>query len=189
MADRLTRIYTRSGDRGLTGLADGRRVAKDTARIELLGELDELNSRLGLLLSALDDPELAACLSEIQQILFDLGGDLSLPGRNSLTAAQTRWLEGWIDHYNRQLPPLREFILPGGSTPAARAHLVRTATRTAERRAVRLHHEEQLASEALEFLNRLSDYFFVVCRKISRETGGEPQWQPMRPAPRAAPDD
>ena len=183
MADRLNRIYTRSGDQGLTGLADGQRVRKDTPRIELLGTLDELNARIGLLVSDLEEGELSACLIEIQQILFDLGGDLSIPGRNSLRAEQSIWLENWIDHYNRSLPPLREFVLPGGSPQAARAHLVRTACRTAERRAVHLLQEESMAPEALQFLNRLSDYLFVVCRLISRRTGREPQWQSSRPPP------
>lgn len=188
MGHRLSRIFTRTGDQGETGLADGQRISKDSSRIELLGELDELNARIGLLLTENLEPRLGACLEEIQQILFDLGGDLSIPGRVSIHPSHTLWLETWIEHYNRHLPPLREFVLPGGSRAAALAHLARTGSRRAERQAVRLDREEPLEAEILKFLNRLSDFLFIACRIIARSQGSEPQWQPHRPSPELPPD-
>ncbi|MEN9680329.1 MAG: hypothetical protein RLZZ627_222 [Pseudomonadota bacterium] len=184
MGHRLTRIYTRTGDAGMTGLADGSRVRKDSARIELLGEIDELNTRIGLVLSAVGDAPFTVCLKEIQQLLFDLGGDLSIPGRSSIRPEHSEWLEGWMDYFNDQMPPLREFVLPGGTSAAAFAHLARTGCRNAERRAVQLSHEETMEPEALKFLNRLSDFLFVICRILGREGGVEHLWEPNRtPAP------
>lgn len=183
MGYRLSRIYTRTGDTGETGLADGQRVSKDSCRIELLGELDELNARIGLLLTEDLEPDLRGCLDEIQQLIFDLGGDFSIPGRVSIQDLHLSWLESWIDHYNQRLPPLREFVLPGGSRTAAIAHLARTASRSVERKAVRLHQKEILPPETLGFLNRLSDFLFIACRLIARRQGPEPQWRPHREPP------
>lgn len=180
MGHRLTRIYTRTGDTGTTSLADGSRVAKDSARIELLGELDELNARIGLVLAACGDDEYTECLKEIQQLLFDLGGDLSIPGRSSIRSQHSEWLEGWMDYFNDQMPPLREFVLPGGTPAAAFAHLARTGCRNAERRAVALSRHEDIEPEMLKFLNRLSDFLFVICRVLGRKGGIEHLWEPNR---------
>ena len=188
MGYRLSRIFTRTGDSGETGLADGQRVSKDSCRIELLGELDELNARIGLLLMEDIEAPLRGCLEEIQQLIFDLGGDLSIPGRSSLHSNHTAWLESWIEHLNQALPPLQEFVLPGGSRAASLAHLARTGSRCAERRAVRLDREESLNPEILKFLNRLSDFLFIVCRRIARHQGQEPQWRPHREPPALPPD-
>lgn len=187
MGHRLTRIYTRTGDSGMTGLADGSRLAKDSARIELLGELDELNTRIGLVLGASADDEYTDCLKEIQQLLFDLGGDLSIPGRSSIGPEHIEWLEGWMDYLNDQMPPLREFVLPGGTPAAAFAHLARTGCRNAERRAVKLGREETLGPEILTFLNRLSDFLFVICRVLGRKGGIEHLWEPNRKPPTPPP--
>ena len=184
MGNRLTRIYTRTGDQGTTGLADGTRLPKDDLKIQLLGDLDELNSHLGLLLTYAIPTELAACLSEIQQLLFDLGGDLSIPGRVSVSTQHIEWLEQWLDHYNETLPPLREFILPGGTTAAAQGHVVRSVCRRAERTAVALSCREDPGPNTLAFINRLSDFLFVVCRILARINGDdEVCWQMSRTPP------
>ena len=184
MAHRLTRIYTRTGDQGTTGLADGSRVRKDAPRIQLLGELDELNSHIGVILTHSVPEELAACLSEIQHLLFDLGGDLSIPGRESITLDHVVWLETWLDHFNSVLPPLREFILPGGSPAAAQGHLARTVCRRAERTAVASIQHEDISPTSLAFLNRLSDFLFVACRVMARQDHGqEIFWLHHRPTP------
>jgi cob(I)alamin adenosyltransferase len=182
MGHRLSRIYTRTGDSGTTGLGDGRRVDKDAPRIHAYGELDELNSHIGLVLAYGTPAEVSLCLSEIQQLLFDLGGDLCIPGRDSLTQAHIDWLESWLDHFNDALPPLKEFILPGGNRPAACCHVARTVCRRAERVAVALAKIEPVAPLALTFLNRLSDLLFVIARVLARENEGrEVLWQPQRP--------
>lgn len=182
MGHRLTRIYTRTGDAGNTGLADGTRLAKDTPRIRLLGDLDELNSQIGVVLAHAIPTEPAACLREIQHLLFDLGGDLSIPGRCSILPGHARWLEAWLDHCNAALPPLREFILPGGHPPAAHCHLARAVCRRAERTAVELGKSEDPGPHTLAFLNRLSDFLFVACRVLARQDGErEILWQAGRP--------
>lgn len=187
MGNRLTRIYTRTGDAGTTGLADGSRLRKDALRIHLLGELDELDCHLGVLLTQPLPGPLAACLGEIQQLLFDLGGDLSIPGRRTVEDRHVQWLEQWLDHCNAQLPPLREFVLPGGNPAAAQCHLARTVCRRAERTAVAMAAGEDPGPATLAFLNRLSDLLFVVCRVLARQHGGqEVLWQPGRQAPEAA---
>lgn len=181
MGNRLTRIYTRTGDAGTTGLADGSRISKTAARIRLMGELDELNCHLGVVLAHSVDPELSACLLEIQQLVFDLGGDLSIPGRQSIEARHVAWLERWLDHFNETLPPLKEFVLPGGNLAAAYCHVARTACRRAERTAVEFSATEDAGPHTLSFLNRLSDLLFVSCRRIARANGGtENLWQSNR---------
>ncbi|MDD1649967.1 MAG: cob(I)yrinic acid a,c-diamide adenosyltransferase [Methylococcaceae bacterium] len=184
MGNRLTRIYTRTGDTGSTGLADGTRLDKDTLRIQLFGELDELNSHIGVVLAQGAPVELAACLGEIQHLLFDLGGDLSISGRCSLLPGHITWLEQWLDYFNAPLPPLKEFILPGGNLPAAHGHLARTACRRAERTAVALGKVEDPGANTLAFLNRLSDFLFVACRVMARlNDGQEVLWRTARPIP------
>lgn len=182
MGHRLSRIYTRTGDTGTTGLGDGTRTGKDALRIQAYGDLDELNSHLGLVLAHPTPPELAPCLAEIQQLLFDLGGDLCIPGRNSLRQAHIDWLEHWLDHFNAGLPPLKEFILPGGHRSAALCHVARAVCRRAERTAVALAGIEPVDPLALAFLNRLSDFLFVAARVLARQDEGqEALWQPRRP--------
>jgi cob(I)alamin adenosyltransferase len=183
MGHRLTRIYTRTGDAGSTGLANGARLDKDAPRIRLLGELDELNSHIGVVLAHEVPVELRACLEEIQHLLFDLGGDLSIPGRCSVLSSHVIWLEEWLDAFNASLPSLKEFVLPGGNLPAAQLHLARTACRRAERSAVAMSRNEDPGANTLAFLNRLSDFLFVACRVLARVNGGrEALWQTSRPA-------
>jgi cob(I)alamin adenosyltransferase len=191
MGHRLTRIYTRTGDAGTTGLGDGSRVGKDALRVQAYGELDELNSHLGLVLAhrgqgfSACDP--CPCLEEIQQQLFDLGGDLCIPGRNSLQQSHVDWLEAWLDELNLHLPPLKEFVLPGGNAAAAQCHVARTVCRRAERTLVALAAVEPIEPIALAYLNRLSDLLFVAARVLARRDGGtEALWQPRRP-PAATP--
>lgn len=178
MADRLTRIYTRSGDDGSTGLAGGERVAKDHPRIDAIGAVDELNSHLGLLRSATLDADDDALLETLQHRLFDLGGELAMPGTELLRAAHTTQLEHALDDYNAALPPLREFVLPGGSAAAARCHVARAVCRRAERELLRLSRVEPVNSAGITFLNRLSDLLFVLARTLARRDGGnEVTWR------------
>jgi cob(I)alamin adenosyltransferase len=182
MGHRLSRIYTRTGDSGTTGLGDGRRVDKDSLRITAYGELDELNSHIGLVLTHELPAEVRDCLGEIQQLLFDLGGDLCTPGRNILKQEQIDWMESWLDRFNADLPFLKEFILPGGNRAAADCHIARTVCRRAERTLVSLAKTESVDPLALAFLNRLSDLLFVAARVLARRDGGpEVLWQPRRP--------
>ena len=187
MGNRLTQIYTRTGDLGETGLADGSRVSKASARIQLMGDVDELNSAVGGVLSHLKTPELSAIFEELQHLLFDLGGDLSIPGRSSLSTSHVEWLEVWMDHFNESLPPLKEFVLPGGSDSAAWCHLARTICRRVERTAIAAHSEIHLHECVIPFVNRLSDFLFVAARVLAREGGGqEVLWLPKertRPLP------
>lgn len=172
MSQRLTRIYTRTGDAGTTGLADGSRLPKDDARIVALGEIDELNSALGVLLAETDLPgEMRALLTRVQHRLFDLGGALSLPGSDVALDAATAELELAMDRANAVLGPLKEFILPGGCRAAALCHLGRTACRRAERALVALDRGAAVPPTALKFINRLSDYLFVMARWSNREAG------------------
>jgi len=178
MGKRLTRIYTRTGDAGTTGLADGSRVAKDAPRIEAIGAVDELNSMIGLLLTE-DLPAAArACLNDAQHDLFDLGGELSVPGHTIMSAAHVTRLEQALDRCNADLPALKEFILPGGSRAAALAHLARTVCRRAERALVTLSRSQPLPPPMLQYLNRLSDLLFVLARVLNRHAGGsDVSWQ------------
>lgn len=189
MSDRLDRIYTRSGDQGTTGLANGKRVPKSHPRIETLGDVDELNCLIGLLKSELNaDHPLHGIFSTIQNDLFDLGGELAIADEQYtvITLDTISRLEQWLDDLNRALPSLREFILPGGSRAAASAHLARAVCRRAERRMVEL---AGLAQETINplgaaYLNRLSDLLFVAARTLARENDGqETFWQPTRPEP------
>jgi len=144
---------------------------------------------VGLVLASFEaDDELAGCLREIQHLLFDLGGDLCIPGRHSLESRHVEWLECWLDHFNENLPPLREFVLPGGSLPAAAAHLARTVCRRVERSLVTLGRVDDIGLLAIPFMNRLSDFLFVACRVLARRgSGQEVLWQPGRPAARWPP--
>jgi cob(I)alamin adenosyltransferase len=179
MGHRLSKIYTRTGDAGMTGLADGQRVSKTDPRIEAVGAIDELNSALGLVLAeAIGDPRIRATLTRVQDELFDAGAELSLPGHSAISARMVGALEADLDAVNDHLPPLREFILPGGSRAAATCHLARAIARRAERRAWTLATDGGVAETLLHYLNRLSDYLFVAARSLARENGGaEVFWQ------------
>ncbi len=185
MGNRLTRIYTRTGDDGTTGLGDGSRVPKDDLRIEAYGTLDELNCQIGALLASSDgaDDPVRSCLGEIQQTLFDLGSELCIPGYRVIEQAAVDWLEVWLDHWNEKLPPLKDFVLPGGSAAAACCHLARTVCRRAERLMVRLDHTAPLNAASLAYVNRLSDLLFVMARVLARQTGAEVLWQKQRTKP------
>jgi cob(I)alamin adenosyltransferase len=178
MGHRLSKITTRTGDAGETGLGDGSRVPKDSARIGALGEVDELNSVIGLLLAEPVPDTVRDALLGVQHDLFDLGGELSIPGFSALTARQVQRLESLVETFNRDLPPLKEFILPGGARPAALAHLGRTVCRRAERTVVGLARAEQVSEAARVYLNRLSDLLFVIGRVLNRHAGvGDVLWQ------------
>src|SRR4051812_18132579 len=178
MGNRLTKIYTRTGDDGTTGLADSTRVAKDAPRVNALGDVDELNSFIGLLLCE-DLPAAArACLIDVQHDLFDLGGELSVPGHAIISSAHCTRLERALDAFNADLPALKDFILPGGSRAASLAHIGRTLCRRAERSLVTLSHSEHIAPPLLQYLNRLSDLMFVLARLLNRHAGGsDVYWQ------------
>jgi cob(I)alamin adenosyltransferase len=182
MGNRLSRIVTRTGDDGSTGLGDGTRVAKDTARIDALGSIDELNCTLGVLLSNdLHDEAAAACLTEVQHDLFDLGGELAIPGSAILNEQRLNWLEAQIEQFNQTLPPLKEFVLPGGGTAASASHIARAVCRRTERCCWALARRESLSPTALQYLNRLSDLLFVLARRFARaERGTEPLWNRAR---------
>lgn len=180
MGYRLSKIYTRTGDDGTTGLADGSRLAKSALRVEAMGSVDELNCHLGALNETLpaDDP-LRPALARIQQHLFDLGGEFAVPGSTLIESRHTQWLEETLDEWNADLPPLKNFILPGGSPAAAQCHLARAVCRRAERIVVALGHEDAINAPAQRYLNRLSDLLFVAARLLARRDGGqEVLWQP-----------
>ena len=170
MGHRLSKIVTRTGDAGTTGLGDGTRVAKDSARIDAIGGIDELNSTVGLLLSEPLPDDVAGCLTSVQHDLFDLGGELSIPGHAAVTDAHVTRLEEAVERFNADLGPLKEFILPGGTRAAALAHVARTICRRAERRIVLLGTDE-VPPELLAYVNRLSDFLFVVARAANRRAG------------------
>jgi cob(I)alamin adenosyltransferase len=179
VGNRLSKIYTRTGDDGTTGLGDGSRVPKDSARVEAYGSVDELNSALGVLLAVPGVPaEVAALLTDVQHELFDLGGELCLPGKHLITASQVTELERALDRFNEALPPLKEFILPGGGAAAAACHLARAIARRAERRVWTLAAAERVNAETPRYLNRLSDLLFVLARVLARaESGAEVLWR------------
>ena len=187
---KLNKIYTRTGDDGSTGLVDGSRRSKADARMHAIGEVDEANSALGIAIGALErdsgDTELVAGLRRIQNDLFDLGADIATPGEDftpgemslRIVQSQIDWLEAAIDTANAQLEPLTSFILPGGSAAAAAMHLARAVTRRAERALVAAASGESINPLATTYLNRLSDYLFVLCRLINRDRGGDILWVP-----------
>ena len=179
MGNRLSKIYTRTGDDGTTGLGDGSRVSKDSPRVEAYGTVDELNSAIGVLLATPEvPPAVAACLTEVQHELFDLGGELCLPGHRIITAGHVTRLEKSLDEFNDTLPPLKEFILPGGGPAAAACHLARAIARRAERRVWTLAKAESVSPEVAQYLNRLSDLLFVLARVLARhERGVEVLWR------------
>ncbi len=191
MGNRLSKIYTRTGDDGTTGLGDGSRVSKDSARVAAYGTVDELNSCIGMVIAELAVSEtlpvhspaqsIADTLTEIQHELFDLGGELCIPGSEMIADADIDRLEQRLDTLNAPLPALKDFILPGGSRAAAACHLARTVARRAEREVVTLARHDAVRPEAIRYLNRLSDLLFVVARVLARESGhGEVIWKHER---------
>jgi len=170
MANRLTRIYTRTGDAGETGTATGTRISKDDILIHAQGDVDELNSFIGLLASKVDNAALNDLISVIQHDLFNIGAELSL-SQPVITSKNIEYLEQQLDHYNADLPPLKEFILPGGGETASLCHVVRAVCRRAERSLVSLHKDVTLNSELLAYINRLSDLLFVLARVLARSAG------------------
>jgi cob(I)alamin adenosyltransferase len=181
MANRLTKIVTRTGDDGTTGLGDGTRVGKDSARIDALGEIDELNSAIGCVLAEELPPEVREALVAAQNDLFDLGGEVCIPGRSALWDAHLEELERRVEALREPLPPLKEFILPGGTRAAALAHVARTVCRRAERAVVALGETEKVSDPARRYLNRLSDLLFVAGRRLNQHAGrGDVQWRHER---------
>jgi cob(I)alamin adenosyltransferase len=171
MGHRLSKIVTRTGDAGTTGLGDGTRIPKDSARIEAIGAVDELNSTLGLLATENLPVPIAASIFDVQHDLFDLGGELSIPGHAAITEAHVERIEAAVERFNADLPPLKEFILPGGTRASSHAHIARTVCRRAERALVALAATEQVSDVARKYLNRLSDLLFVLARAINRAEG------------------
>lgn len=184
MANRLTKIYTRSGDEGTTGLANGDRVPKSSARIDAFGTVDETNSAIGLVLSDANlPPAVQETLSRIQDELFDLGAELALPGHLAITPAHVERLEADLDSFNADLPPLKDFVLPGGSPAASACHLARAICRRAERCAWAFAENTEVNPELLKYLNRLSDLLFVIARILARQAGAsEVLWSSGRNA-------
>lgn len=177
MGNRLSKIYTRTGDDGTTGLGDGTRVDKDSLRVNAYGTVDEANSSIGLLLASVMPDDIRDLLVRVQHQLFDLGGELCIPGHAAIFDADIDALETRLDHYNDDLPALKEFILPGGGDAAARCHIARTVVRRAERDAVSLSRHETVRPQAVRYLNRLSDLLFVLARVLARSSGhGEVVW-------------
>jgi cob(I)alamin adenosyltransferase len=179
MGHRLSKIYTRTGDDGTTGLGDGNRIDKDAPRMQAIGSVDELNSLIGMLLAELPaGDDAVAPLIEIQHHLFNLGGELSIPGYSMLTAEHVAALEQTLDRFNEELPPLKNFILPGGSRSAAVCHLARAVCRRAERDLVTLARATEINLSGRHYINRLSDFLFVLARVLARRNGGqEVLWQ------------
>jgi cob(I)alamin adenosyltransferase len=181
MGNRLSRIYTKTGDDGTTGLGDGTRVAKDSARVAAYGTVDEANSAIGVLLAVVVPETVGAQLIAIQHQLFDLGGELCIPGHAAIDDADVERLEQWLDAHTAGLPALKDFILPGGGEAAARCHLARTIVRRAERETVTLARHDAVRPQAIRYLNRLSDLLFVLARVLARSDGhGEVIWNHER---------
>jgi cob(I)alamin adenosyltransferase len=181
VGNRLSKIYTRTGDDGSTGLGDGSRVSKDSARVTAYGTVDEANSAIGLVLAAELPPEVREVLVSVQHHMFDLGGELCIPGHAAVFDADIEGLEKTLDAFNADLPPLKDFILPGGGLAAAHCHLARTICRRAEREVVTLSHHDAVRPEAIRYLNRLSDLLFVLARVLARSSGhGEVLWNHER---------
>lgn len=178
MGNRLSKIVTRTGDAGTTGLATGDRVSKTHPRVAAMGDLDELNSNLGVLLAHDLEPRFIEALGVVQHRLFDIGGELAMPGHLAIGEAHVEQLETWVEAFNADLPPLKEFVLPGGSAVAAQAHLTRAVARRAERALWTVHGETPLNPPALRYLNRLSDLMFIIGRLLARANGGaEVTWR------------
>jgi cob(I)alamin adenosyltransferase len=171
MGNRLSKIYTRTGDDGTTGLGDGSRINKDSLRIDAMGDVDELNSVIGIMMTENVPDALVTSLTQIQHDLFNLGGEICIPGYVILQQSRIDDLEEVIDRLNANLEPLKEFILPGGTKAAAYCHLARTMCRRAERKLVELHRNEKVTDISLQYLNRLSDLLFVMCRTINKSAG------------------
>jgi cob(I)alamin adenosyltransferase len=183
MGHRLSKIVTRTGDAGTTGLGDGSRVAKDSLRIDAIGEIDELNSMIGVVLSEQLPPRVHDLLVGVQHDLFDLGGELAVPGGEFLKAGKVEALEAVLALFNGELAPLAEFILPGGTRAAALAHLARSVCRRAERAVVALNGTETVSATCRQYLNRLSDLLFVLGRWLNKHAGeGDVLWQKNRKA-------
>lgn len=181
MGNRLSKIYTRTGDDGTTGLGDGNRVAKDDPRIEAIGSVDELNCHIGMILAHKVPAVVAQCLQNVQHDLFDLGGELSLPDYVSVNAHYVERLEHELDKFNAALPPLKEFILPAGGLATSHTHTARAVCRRAERRIYTLHKTNPVNIYILQYLNRLSDLLFVLARVCARhEQGKEVFWRPKK---------
>jgi cob(I)alamin adenosyltransferase len=181
VGNRLSKIYTRTGDDGTTGLGDGTRIAKDSARVAAYGTVDEANSAIGVVLATDLPADISALLTTVQHQMFDLGGELCIPGHAAIFDADITALEQALDHHNAALPPLKDFILPGGGEAAARCHLARTIVRRAERETVTLARHDTVRPQAIQYLNRLSDLLFVLSRVLARASGhGEVLWNHAR---------
>ena len=181
MGHRLSKIYTRTGDKGDTGLGDGSRVDKDHIRVEAFGTVDELNSIIGMILAHDIADAIRHCLNKVQHHLFDLGGELCIPGHLALDETYISYLETTLDSLNEDLPMLKEFILPSGGKATSACHLARCVCRRAERRVVTLAKDEKVSPFSISYLNRLSDLLFVIARVLARsENGSEVLWQPYQ---------
>jgi len=181
MAHRLTKIVTRTGDDGTTGLGDGTRVGKDSLRVAVMGDIDELNSALGCVLAEVVPEPIAAILAAVQNDLFDLGGEICIPGRSALWDAHLRQIDERIEQLREPLPTLRDFVLPGGTRAAAACHLARAVCRRAERSLVALGRAEAVSELSIQYLNRLSDLLFLAARTLNAIAGQpEPLWRPGR---------
>lgn len=178
MGNRLSKIYTRTGDNGTTGLGDGTRINKDSTRVDAMGDVDELNAVIGLLLTEPVSELISKTLIRVQHDLFDMGGEICMPGHAMIKPERVDALENVLDELNDELTPLKEFILPGGTRAAAYCHLARTVCRRAERQLIRLNHEAAVTPTSLKYLNRLSDLLFVMCRSINKDAGcSDVLWQ------------
>ena len=180
MGYRLSKIYTRTGDAGTTGLGDGSRVDKDSARVQAMGEVDELNCFVGAILVHPIGDQMRACLLDVQHDLFDIGGELSIPGAALVNDAYVDGLERRLDEFNEDLPPLKEFILPGGGPAAVACHAARAICRRAERRLVEAARTGEVSGVSRRYLNRLSDLLFVLARVLARSGEGEVSWEKGR---------
>jgi len=178
---RLSKIYTRKGDNGTTGMADGSRVSKDSLLMHAIGEVDELNSMLGLVVNKCQLEELKENLITIQHDLFNLGGELAMPGYDKINHSRIEWLESTLDQMNEKLTPLKEFILPGGAEDAGFCHMARAMCRRVERSMVSLNKEQAVKIEVIAYINRLSDWLFVASRVLNKAQGeAEIYWQSDR---------
>lgn len=181
MGNRLSKIYTKTGDHGETGLGDGSRIDKTASRVLAMGDVDELNSQIGALITQCNEDSMLEHLQDIQHVLFNLGGELSIPGAELIVDKNVSTIESLIDEYNEDLPPLKEFILPGGSQAAATCHLARAVCRRAERSVISVGKTDTINQFSQSYLNRLSDLLFVFARVIARQAGGtEIYWQKDR---------